>query len=98
MDNPDLLTHLRKVLVVQPSSLGDVVHTLPAVHALKAARREVVITWLVNTEWAPLLAGNPDISQLVEFPRRQFRGVAGWTRIPRWVAGLRKTRPDLALD
>lgn len=88
----------RNVLVIKPSSLGDVVHTLPAVHALKAARPDAEITWLVNTEWAPLLAENADLARVVEFPRRQFRGLAGLMTLPRWLAGLSRLQPDLALD
>ena len=88
----------RSVLVVKPSSLGDVVHTLPAVHALKNAWPETKISWLVNSEWAPLLEGNADLDLIILFPRNEFRGPRGWWRLTRWVRELKRPCPDLALD
>ena len=43
------------ILIVKPSSLGDIVHTLPAVAALRDAYPRAEITWVINPEWAPLL-------------------------------------------
>lgn len=89
----------KSVLALKPSSLGDIVHTLPAIARLKAARPGWRIAWLVNTEWAPLLEGNPDLDAVVPFPRREFRGPASWPRLARWVGKLRaRGRPDLAVD
>ncbi len=89
---------MAEVLVLKPSSMGDVVHTLPAVRRLKRAWPEARIRWVVNTEWAPLLRGNPDLAEIIEFPRARFRGL-GWT-VPfcRWAHSLRQSRPELALD
>lgn len=85
--------------MVKPSSLGDIVHTLPAVARLKAARPGWRISWLVNTEWAPLLEGNPDVDEVIAFPRGEFRGRGSWVRLGRWLHGWRaRGRPDLAVD
>lgn len=87
------------VLVLKPSSLGDIVHTLPAVARLKAARPGWRISWLVNTEWAPLLEGNPDVDEVITFPRQQFRGPGSWLRLGGWLHRWRaRGRPDLAVD
>jgi heptosyltransferase I len=91
---------IREVLVVKPSSLGDVIHTLPAVAALKQARPAWRISWLINTELAPLLEGNPDVASVVIFPRQELRA-RGWRGWPSWVGWgwrLRRLRPGLALD
>jgi heptosyltransferase I len=89
----------RHILVLKPSSLGDVVHTLPSVAALRAKFPAARITWMVSDEWAPLLEGNPEIDDLLLFPRRDFRGPLGLVRFMRWRAGLaRQLRPDLILD
>ncbi len=86
-------------LILKPSSLGDVVHTLPAVARLRSARPDWRLAWLVNGEWAPLLRGNPDIAEMIEFPRAQFRGIGGWAKWPGWVrANVVGRRPDVALD
>lgn len=83
---------MASILIIKPSSLGDVVHALPAVAAIKAARPEWRLHWLVNPEWAPLLAGNPclePVNGVIHFPRSEFRGVAGWPRLFRWLKELR---------
>ena len=73
------------VLVLKPSSFGDIIHTLPAVAWIKDARPDWKIAWLVNTEWAPLLADNASIDEIVLFPRRTFRGMSGPGRFWRWI-------------
>jgi heptosyltransferase-1 len=86
------------VLVVKPSSLGDIVHTLPAVHYLKVTFPEARISWIANTEWAPLLEENTDLKTVIPFPRREFRGSVGIFKFVRWCHGLSGLQPDLVLD
>jgi heptosyltransferase-1 len=87
------------ILVLKPSSLGDIVHTLPAVARLKVAWPSARVSWLVNPEWAPLLAENPDVGEIVLFPRQDFRGLAGLRQVYPWGrAQILGRRPDLALD
>ena len=92
------ITDIQSVLVIKPSSMGDVIHTLPAVRLLKRARPQLSIRWLVNTEWAPLLAGNPDLDAVIEFPRNDFRGPAGLFRLAAWMKKAAPVPVDLALD
>lgn len=90
------------ILIVKPSSLGDIVHTLPAVAAIRAARPGVPIRWVANTEWMPLLEGSPVVDEVLEFPRRRFRGLPGLARLPAWLrdwrAGGRRASPEWVLD
>jgi ADP-heptose:LPS heptosyltransferase len=89
----------REILIVKPSSLGDIVHTLPCSVELRRAFPDAKIRWLVNTEWKPLLEELPLIDEVIEFPRRDFRGVAGMLRIGPWASDLRKRiNADLVLD
>lgn len=98
MKIPDFNT-VRSVLVVKPSSLGDVVHTLSAVHRLKQSFPHLRIDWLVNPEWEPLLVGNPDLIETVSFPRLSFKGSGGWKRYREWMKNFRRRPPpDVALD
>jgi len=93
------VTDPRSILIIKPSSLGDVVHTLPAVALVRKRWPGAKLRWLVNTEWAPILSGNPDIDEVIEFPRQAFRGIGGWARLPRWIRTLRdRVQPDLTLD
>jgi heptosyltransferase-1 len=87
-----------KILIIKPSSLGDVVHTLPAVAAIRDARPGAEITWLINPEWAPLLRGNRGIDHVHIFPRTQFRGFTGAARLLPWIRRTRRLQPDVALD
>ena len=88
-----------RILVLKPSSLGDIVHTLPAVAALRAKFPAAHISWTVNPEWAPLLEGNPHLNDTLIFPRADFRGPRGWLRFACWRRALKKqTPPDLILD
>lgn len=88
-----------RILILKPSSLGDIVHTLPAVAALRARFPAAHLTWMVNPEWAPLLENNPQINDTLIFPRADFRGPTGWLRFHRWRNELKtKTAPDLILD
>lgn len=86
------------ILVLKPSSLGDIVHTLPAVALVKKRWPQAHLRWLINPEWAPLLDGNPHVDEAVPFPRGQFRGPAGWARIPRWAKKIAARKADLVLD
>jgi heptosyltransferase-1 len=87
-----------KILIIKPSSLGDVVHTLPAVAAIRDANSDAEITWVINPEWAPLLRGNRDIDHVHLFPRGEFRGFGASARLLPWIRETRRLRPDVALD
>lgn len=89
---------VNSILIIKPSSLGDVVHTLPAVAAIRDAYSEADITWVINPEWAPLLRGNQDVNHVHIFPRGDFRGLGASTSLIPWLKQTRKLRPDLALD
>lgn len=88
-----------RVLIVKPSSFGDIIHTLPAVRALRRAWPEADLRWLLQPQWAPLLEGNPDINGVIPFPRAQFRGLKGALRFFSWAADAKAGfRPFLAVD
>lgn len=89
----------KSVLILKPSSLGDVVHTLPAVAALRKLWPSAHIRWLVNPEWAPLLQNNPVVDAVSLFPRPQFRGLLAPLRLWQWARSFGAAHPaDLVLD
>jgi heptosyltransferase I len=49
-----------KILVVRLSAMGDIIHALPAITALRAANPEIEIGWLVEERWADLLCARED--------------------------------------
>ena len=89
---------VKSILIIKPSSLGDVVHTLPAVALVRDAHPEAEITWVINPEFAPLLRGNPDVDHIHIFPRGEFRGLGAAASLGPWLRTTRKLQPDLALD
>ncbi len=93
------------VALVKLSSLGDIVHALPVATALRAARPDARITWLVEARNALVLRDHPAIAETIAVDTRRWRRA----RSPRAVvttlheiAGLcrhlRARRFDVALD
>ena len=89
---------MNSILIIKPSSLGDIVHTLPAVAAIRDAHPKAKITWIMNPEFTPLLRGNSDVNHIHVFPRREFTGLGAPVSMMPWLKETRKLRPDLALD
>ncbi|MEP0846438.1 MAG: lipopolysaccharide heptosyltransferase I [Phycisphaerae bacterium] len=91
-----------RILIIKPSSLGDIIHALPVLAGLRAALPHAHIAWLAANAFAPLLDGHPLLDEVIPFDRRRFGRmgyhpgafVAFW----RFVAGLRAQRFDLILD
>jgi len=95
------LRDFRSALIVKPSSLGDIVHTLPAVKMLRAAHPQLKIRWLANTEWTPILQGSPLLDEVIPFPRKTFRGLGGLLRFWNWRRTwmtLPREEPEIVLD
>lgn len=88
----------RRILLVKPSSLGDVIHALPVVSAIHRHAPETELRWLVHPAWRSLVENHPGVSETILFPRDRFRGPAGWMRSLAWTATLRDWKPDLAID
>ena len=91
-------SEIKSILIIKPSSLGDIVHTLPAVALIREAYPEAKITWVINPEWSSLLRGNPDIDHLHIFPRGDFTGLGAPASLWPWLKKTREIAPDLALD
>lgn len=86
------------ILIIKPSSLGDVVHTLPAAALLREAYPGADITWVINPEWAPLLRGNRCVDHVHIFPRGELGGFGLAKSLFPWVRQTSRLRPDVALD
>ena len=88
----------RRILLVKPSSLGDVIHALPVVSAIHLHWPEAELRWLIHPAWRSLVEHHPGVSGTVLFPREKFRGVGGWMRSLAWMRTLSDWKPDLAID
>jgi heptosyltransferase-1 len=63
-----------RYLVVRLTALGDILHTVPAVAALRAAHSGAKIDWVVERKWAPVLEGSPALNEVIPFDRRSVWG------------------------
>jgi lipopolysaccharide heptosyltransferase I len=82
-----------KALVVRLSAIGDVVHTLPALAALR--RHGAEVHWLAEPAGAALLDGNPPLARLHRAPAARAFRLSGARAAAR---ALRRERFDVAID
>jgi ADP-heptose:LPS heptosyltransferase len=68
----------RRIALIKPSALGDIVHSLPVLTALRHRFPNAHITWIVNRGYEPLLRGHRDLDATLPFDRGATRG--GWGR------------------
>lgn len=70
-----------RILLIKPSALGDVVHTIPVLVKLRARYPRARIDWLITPENAEIVRYHPALSNVVLFARRDFsKKVAGGGR------------------
>ena len=98
-----VVTLSMRILIVKLGAIGDVVHTLPALSALRRERPEAHLAWAVERGGpAKLLQNNPCLDELIEVDTRGWRKnlTSATTRsaISATLERLRQPRFDLALD
>ena len=91
-----------RFLVIRLSSLGDIVHALPAVTALGQTFPGAKIDWLIEKRYASLLAGNPYVHRIIALDTLSWRGGLPPLRLLRQMMktliGLRGSGYDVAVD
>lgn len=55
----------KRILIIKPSSLGDVVHTLPVVHAIKRCHPSCHIGWIVQKGFSAILEADPAVDEII---------------------------------
>src|SRR5271156_2200381 len=81
-----------RFLIVRLGSLGDIIHTLPAVAALRDSFPHARIDWVVESKWRAVLDGNRALNRVISFDRRRVAGVV------ETVASLRRGPYTSAID
>ena len=81
------------VCIVMMSAVGDAVHVLPVINALKRANPRVKITWVLQPAPATLVRGHRSVDEIIIFDRA--RGLAAFSDI---AAELAKRRFDLVIN
>ncbi|MBQ27468.1 MAG: lipopolysaccharide heptosyltransferase II [Nitrospiraceae bacterium] len=80
-----------RILLIKPSSLGDIIHALPTLAAIRRTFPAACISWLVKKEWAPILYRHPMLDDIIE-------GEFSATKLFALVASLRARRFDVVVD
>jgi lipopolysaccharide heptosyltransferase I len=92
----------RRILIIKPSAIGDVVHALPVLNLLRRRWPAAHLSWLVTPACAGLLERHPQLDEVVRFERREFG--RGWRNprvawdLMRFMLGLARRRFDLVVD
>jgi lipopolysaccharide heptosyltransferase I len=91
-----------RILIVKLGSIGDIVHTLPALGAIRRGLPYAKISWVVEARCAEILKDNPMIDNLIEVDTHRLRRRRDIDKIVveagRQFRGLRKFEFDIALD
>jgi heptosyltransferase-1 len=99
---PQTRSVMAAILFVKTSSLGDVVHHLPAVTDARAMRPDARLAWLVEEAFAPLARLHPGIDEVIPVAwrrwRRQLHQADTWREIADFVRGLRARQFDAVVD
>ena len=76
-----------RVCIVMMSAVGDAVHVLPLLTALKRAHPAMHVTWVLQAGPAMLVRGHPLVDEIILFDRS--KGWRGFTEIRRALASRR---------
>ncbi len=83
----------QRICIVMMSAVGDAVHVLPVINAIKRSNPESRITWVLQPGPASLVRGNPDVDEIILFDRsKRARSFLDVSR------DLRKREFDLLID
>ncbi|MEE9910669.1 MAG: glycosyltransferase family 9 protein [Deltaproteobacteria bacterium] len=93
------------ILIVKLSAVGDVIHTLPSLAALRRLYPDAHITWVVEEEAADLVIHHPQLDAVLVFRRKSFikkikagRFRAAWQEARSFLAALHSRPYDLVID
>ncbi len=82
----------KRILIVKLSSMGDLFHALPAVHALKNGL-DAEVDWVVQAEYVDCVRHFTDVAGVIQFHRHGF-----FRNMFRFLRSLRSKRYDLVVD
>ena len=84
---------MTELLIIKPSSLGDIVHGLQVATSLKAQRTGLRISWVVRDIFAPIVRACAAVDKVYVFERNA--GTKGFLRL---MSEIRKTKFDYVFD
>jgi heptosyltransferase-1 len=92
----------REILFIKTSSLGDVIHMLPAITDARRHFERARLTWVVEEAFAPLAALHPGVDRVMPVSWRRWRrwplGLRNQRQMLGFIRALRATRYDAVID
>jgi len=92
----------RRILMIKPSSFGDVIHALPVLNGLRRRYPQARISWMLAHSCAGLLAHHPALDEVIPFDRKYYgklgRNLRASVAFVQFVHTLWEHRFDLVLD
>lgn len=93
------------ILIVKLSAIGDVIHTLPALNAIRKAYPSAHITWLIEEDASCIIMGHPSIDRVIVSKRKRWfkdirdgRGKTAIKETIKFISELNDTHYDMVLD
>lgn len=91
-----------KILLIKLSSLGDLIHTFPALTDLLTHDPSLEVTWVVESAFAEVPVWHPAVKNIIVAPLRACKNklfkLSSWRSIYRLFKALRATRYDAIID
>lgn len=89
------MKNFKNILIIKMSSLGDILHALPTLYALRENWPEARITWAVHEQFAGLLPGKPYLDEVMVIDRKKIKS---WTYLRSLHKELHAKHFDMCLD
>ena len=86
-------THLKRILIIRLSAMGDVLLTTPLLRMVKNHFPGIQIDFLVKKRYEPLLCSNPHLNRLLTFSSEK-----GFSEVRRLIHQVRMTKYDCIFD
>tara|TARA_A100001037_G_C15153857_1_gene641877 strand:+ start:2597 stop:3667 length:1071 start_codon:yes stop_codon:yes gene_type:complete len=91
----------RRFLIIRLGAIGDIIHSLPIASAIKDFMPSAEIVWIVESIYAEILHGNPDIDQILTVDSKLLRTKINLNSISGFLGSLKELKniaPDVAID
>ena len=102
---PFELEKIRRIALIQPSRIGDIVFSLPTLSGLRQIYPEARISWLVDERCKELVEDHPDLDEIIVIPFKAIEKALKekkwpwiWRSLSQLKKDLRKRSFDLSLD
>ena len=102
---PFPLEQIRRIALIQPSRIGDIVFSLPTLTGLRQLYPTAQISWLVDERCKELVEGHPDLDEIIVIPFKAIEKALKekkwpwiWQTLRHLKKELRKRSFDLSVD